>query len=348
MIVEDVNLLVFVSRSDGEAQAGFQGVGEAAARGGKATGARRIQVGSGAATGCGPANGSGLGTALSRRREERTQARRTGAPTPARCRAGAGIGQGAHGWRFGSRVCDRAMDTAAHRQSDRRTLWRGIQHRPPVASAAPDGLLLPEAGAAGHPAQRGRDCPLEAAHLARAQKKAQREGRTIVFIDESGLSERPNVARTWSLRGQTPLLQHSFTWKQLSAIAGLAFWQFYFRFFPNAIRSEQVIEFLGALKRQIKRPLLIIWDGVATHRSRKVKAWLEQQEGHLAGAQLPPYAPELNPVEAIWAYLKKHEIANLCLNTIGEVGQFARNRLKSMQRRPHLVAAFWKQAELTF
>ena len=156
------------------------------------------------------------------------------------------------------------------------------------------------------------------------------------------------MARTWSPRGQTPVLQHSCTWKQLSAIAGLSFWQFYFRFFPGAIRSEQVIEFLGALKRHIKRPLLVIWDGVATHRSRKVTAWLEQLNGHIAVARLPPYAPELNPVEAIWAYLKKHEIANLCLNTIGEVGQFARNRLKSMQRRPHLVAAFWKQAELAF
>jgi len=184
--------------------------------------------------------------------------------------------------------------------------------------------------------------------LARAQKKARREGRTIIFIDESGLSERPSVARTWSLRGHTPVLQHSFNWKQLSAIAGLSFWQFYFRFFPGAIRSEQVIEFLGALKRQIKRPMLIIWDGVATHRSRKVKTWLEALDGHIAIARLPAYAPELNPVEAIWGYLKKHEIANLCLDTIGEVGQFARNRLKSMQRRPHLVTAFWKQAELAF
>src|SRR5258706_6261700 len=143
MIVEDVNLLVFVSRSDGEAQAGFQGVGEAAARGGKATGARRIQVGSGAATGCGPANGSGLGTALSRRREERTQARRTGAPTPARCRAGAGIGQGAYLWRFGSRVCDGAMDPAPHLQSERRTVWRRFAHRRLRDSNVRHGLLLP-------------------------------------------------------------------------------------------------------------------------------------------------------------------------------------------------------------
>ena len=156
------------------------------------------------------------------------------------------------------------------------------------------------------------------------------------------------MARTWSQRGHTPVLQHSFDWKQLSAIAGLSFWQFYFRFFPGAIRSEQIIAFLGALRRQIKRPLLIIWDGVATHRSHKVRAWLEDQDGALAVARLPAYAPELNPVEAIWAYLKKHEIANLCRDTISEVGQFARNRLKSMQRRPRLIAAFWKQAELAF
>ncbi|WP_419187070.1 hypothetical protein [Azohydromonas sediminis] len=51
---------------------------------------------------------------------------------------------------------------------------------------------------------------------------------------------------------------------------------------------------------------------------------------------------------AIWAYLKKHEIANFCAKDIGEVSDYARRRLKSMQRRPTLVRAYWKQAELAF
>ena len=42
---------------------------------------------------------------------------------------------------------------------------------------------------------------------------------------------------------------------------------------------------------------------------------------------------------------ESHEIANLCHDTISEVGQFAHNRLRSMQHRPHLIAAFWKKAE---
>lgn len=132
----------------------------------------------------------------------------------------------------------------------------------------------------------------------------------------------------------------------MSAIAGLSWWRFYFRFFPGAIRSEQVIEFLGALMKQIGKPLLVIWDGVGMHKSRKVRNWLEAQAGRMAVAFLPPYAPELNPVEAIWAYLKKHEIANLCPTHLAEVSAYARARLKSMQRRPRLIRAFWQQAEL--
>jgi hypothetical protein len=57
----------------------------------------------------------------------------------------------------------------------------------------------------------------------------------------------------------------------MSAIAGLSWWRFYFRFFDGAVKSEQVIEFLGPLKRQIARKLLIVWVGVATRKSRLVK-----------------------------------------------------------------------------
>jgi len=348
MIHRNVNLLVSISRSRDEAQTRFQGIGEASNQGSETFGARHNEVGSRSATGRNPANGCNLGEASTGRWQGITETWRLGQATPTRCRTGKSAGKNIDGWCVGGGISDRTLDAATYRQHHHPAVWSGIQYRPFMAPAASDGFLLPKAGETRHPARRTRDRSVEAVWLACAQKKAQREGRTIVFIDESGLSERPSVARTWSLRGQTPVLQHSFTWKQLSTIAGLTFQQFYFRFFPGAIRSEQIIEFLGALKQQIKQPLLIIWDGAAIHRSRKVTAWLEDLDGHIAVARLPPYAPELNPVEAIWAYLKKHEIANLCLNTIGEVGEFARNRLKSMQQRPSLITAFWKQAELAF
>jgi DDE superfamily endonuclease len=88
--------------------------------------------------------------------------------------------------------------------------------------------------------------------LASPKKNAARQRRIIVFVDESGLSERPTRVRTWAPKGQTPVLQYSFNWKQLSAMAGVTWWQSYFRLFPGSIRGPQVVEFLKALRRHIR------------------------------------------------------------------------------------------------
>lgn len=142
------------------------------------------------------------------------------------------------------------------------------------------------------------------------------------------------------------MLQYSFDWKQLSVIAGVTFWNFYFQLRNGTFRGPQFVEFMKALVRQIKGKLLIIWDGLPAHRSRVVKDYVDSLDGHVVLERLPAYAPELNPVEYICGYMKQRELANLCLHNIQQVGAFARNRLKSMQRRPQLISAFWKQAEL--
>lgn len=182
--------------------------------------------------------------------------------------------------------------------------------------------------------------------MAGTKKIAVRQGRVIVFIDESGLSERPCRARTWAPRGQTPVLQYSFSWKQLSVIAGVSFWRFYFRLYRGTIRTPQVIEFLNALQATIGRKLLIIWDRLQAHRSKLVREHVDAQHGAIALEYLPAYAPELNPVECIWGYLKHHAMPNYCARELGDLAQRARRHLRSMQRRSTLVCAFWQQAEL--
>ena len=148
------------------------------------------------------------------------------------------------------------------------------------------------------------------APLASTKKKCRREGRTIVFVDESGLSERPTRVKTWAPRGQTPVLQYSFNWKQLSLVAGVTFWRCYFRFFHGAVKAPQLSEYLQALARQIKGKLLIIWDGLpARHRSRLVRAYVESLGYCIVLERLPAHAPELNPVEYLFGYAKQRELA---------------------------------------
>ncbi len=129
-------------------------------------------------------------------------------------------------------------------------------------------------------------------------------------------------------------------------IAGVTFHGFYFRLFEGTIKSPQVVAFLKALRQQIRRKLLVIWDGLAAHKSRLVRDFVARLDGAIQLERLPAYAPEINPVEYLWAHLKQHEVGNFCAIQLAQVSDFARRRLKSMQRRPTLVTAFWQQAEL--
>ena len=84
------------------------------------------------------------------------------------------------------------------------------------------------------------------------------------------------------------------------------------------------------------------------HRSRLVRDYVDTEGGDIQLEFLPPYAPELNPVEYLWAHWKQHEMPNFCPKDFAELSAFARAKLKRTQRRKILVAAFWKQADLPF
>ena len=132
----------------------------------------------------------------------------------------------------------------------------------------------------------------------------------------------------------------------MSAIAGVTWWHFYFRLYPGAIKSPQVVDFLKRLQRHLRGKLLIVWDGLRQHRSRLVTEFVAAQQGRLHLEYLPAYAPELNPTEYLWGHWKQHELPNLCPDDYTALSGHARRALRRMQRRPTLVTAFWKQAEL--
>ena len=156
----------------------------------------------------------------------------------------------------------------------------------------------------------------------------------IVFIDESGLSERPTRVRTWAPKGCTPVVQFHFNWKHVSAIAGLTRANFLFRLYDGAVKSAQIVEFLKALRAQLKRKLLIVWDGAAQHKSRIVREYLDSTKGVMQMALLPGYSPDLNPVEYLWAWLKRHALANFC----------PRSTAFAMQRMVTNFARCWKSS----
>lgn len=197
---------------------------------------------------------------------------------------------------------------------------------------------------------------MEARALATGKKNARRQHAWIVFEDESGVSHRPVVRRTWAPRGHPPVLTHSAGhWSRLSIAAALAFrWdgrrrRCYFQTRPGSYNDRALIGFLRALKRHFpRRAVILIWDGLGGHKSGVMQAYLARQRSWLTVERLPGYAPELNPVEQIWGNLKSRELANLCPLDILALRGPVRAGFGRIRRHRSLTAAFLQHAGLAF
>ena len=188
--------------------------------------------------------------------------------------------------------------------------------------------------------------------LASVEKRARRQNALIVFEDESGVSLLPSVRATWAPRGQTPVLRHPFNWKRLSLAGALAYEpdgsdaHLFFELRPGAYNDETLIAFLSELNEVDQRNVLLVWDGLPSHRSRRMSDWIASQRHWLSVERLPGYAPDLNPIENVWGNLKSQELANLCSNTIDQVADIAEGGLDRIGSDAALCFAFLRHSGL--
>jgi|WetSurSiteA1Bulk_404760.scaffolds.fasta_scaffold60973_1 transposase len=176
----------------------------------------------------------------------------------------------------------------------------------------------------------------------------------LVFLDESGFLMAPLVRRSWAPKGQTPiLLQRTQSHQKVSAIAVLCISPkrdlvyLYFRLHPDAnINGELVLQFLKHLRKQLKNhPLILVWDRFLAHRAKKVQSYITNSK-NLSAEHLPPYAPELNPLENVWGYLKMNSLANDPQQDVSSLAKTARHHGRSIQRQPSLLRSFVKHIPL--
>ena len=182
--------------------------------------------------------------------------------------------------------------------------------------------------------------------MAGAFSKARAEQRTVLFVDESAFYLLPGVVRTYAPRGQTPTLRVPLTRDHLSAISAITpDGRLFLHVQADTIRSDAVVQFLQQLLRQIPGKLLVIWDGSPIHRSETVEAFLAAGAAHrLHLARLPAYAPELNPDEGIWRYLKYVELRNLCCPTLWDLDHEVRLAARRLRLKPHVIQACFTEA----
>ena len=152
---------------------------------------------------------------------------------------------------------------------------------------------------------------------------------------------------TYAPRGETPILKYRY-WEHLSVISAITpEGQLYTMIQDKPFKGPDIVRFLKHLLRHIPGKLLIIWDGLPAHRSQPVKEFLRQgaaQRIHLE--QLPGYAPELNPDEGVWNYLKNVELRNLCCHDLQELRRELRKAIARLRHKSDIILGFIRQARL--
>jgi transposase len=141
------------------------------------------------------------------------------------------------------------------------------------------------------------------------------------------------AVRTWAPRGQTPVLRVPLTRDHLSAISGITRdGRLFLQVRSVSYTAAGVVGFLRVLLRKIKGKILLIWDGSPIHRGHEIKDFLKRGAAkRLHLEQLPGYAPDLNPDEGIWNYLKRVELGNVCCTDLAHLSTElirARERLR--------------------
>lgn len=200
---------------------------------------------------------------------------------------------------------------------------------------------------------------MAAGGVAAGKKLAAERGAWICFEDEAGHTLRPPKARTWALRGHTPVIPVSGKGSGRISVAGLFCVRpgqrphLLYRVKIHRPRKGERRSFaetdyaalLDAAHQYLKAPIVLIWDNLNTHRSAAMRRLISNRDW-LHVIQLPAYAPDLNPTESVWSHVK-HSLGNLAADTADHLAAIVRNRLKRIQYRPHLLTSFLAQTGLT-
>jgi transposase len=137
-------------------------------------------------------------------------------------------------------------------------------------------------------------------------------------------------------------LAHRFNWQRVHAIGALACapdgsaCELLLYVQEQPINKETILAYLPALRAPLGEAVVLLWDGLPSHRSKVVQEYLLVNRDWLWVERFPGYAPELNPQEYVWSALKGKDLANYCPETTLQIAdqlQMAQERIGQDQEK---------------
>jgi transposase len=179
---------------------------------------------------------------------------------------------------------------------------------------------------------------------------ARRQSATIFWADEMGLRSDHAAGRSFSPRGQTPVILGTgqrFGCNLISAITNRGHLQF--MVFKHRFTVAVFLKFLRRLLRQNRgRKIFLILDGHPVHLARAAIRWCKRHRTALRVYFLPGYSPELNPDECLNQDVKTNAVGRTRpLNREEMIGN-VRAYLRSTQANRSLVKRYFQEEHVRY
>ena len=127
----------------------------------------------------------------------------------------------------------------------------------------------------------------------------------LVFLDEAGVDIAMSRAYGWAPPGQTPVIERPARGRRISLIGAIALdGSRALRRVEGYVNGEVFVDFLrNDLGPALHPGDIVVMDGPSIHKVEGVEEALAERGA--TALYLPPYSPELNPIEMAWAWIKK-------------------------------------------
>jgi len=179
--------------------------------------------------------------------------------------------------------------------------------------------------------------------------RARKHGAKIYFLDETGFSSEPNLRRTYGLKGKTPVVKTSGHRQKVNVISAVsaqgAFWC---QVYTHTLKQGSFIEFLKELMASRREKVFLVLDSHPAHIAHSVKEYVQSTQGKLELHFLPPYAPDLNPDEFVWNYLKGTGVARKPLRKNESLKQRVEADLAKLKGDRKLLRSFFKAESVVY
>jgi transposase len=174
------------------------------------------------------------------------------------------------------------------------------------------------------------------------RRKARKNGASIFFLDEAGFDSEPRLGRTYGLKGQTPVVSTTGQRQKVNAISAVnASGAFWCQLYTERLNAQLFVQFLREFMRGRPGKVYLVVDGHPAHKANAVKSLIRELEGKLELHFLPPYAPDLNPDEFVWAYMKTNGVSKKPLRKNESLKERVASDLATIKADRTLVKSFF-------